>query len=301
MGNDMEEPIHDFLHYLLVERGLATNTLHSYQRDLKDYQDYIKNVELIEAWDKVTREMITRYLYALKDKGRKPATLARHTASVRTFHRFLIREGVVSHDPSDQIGVPKSERRLPKILSTEEVERLLGSAEYGGTPIGLRNKAMLEVLYATGIRVSELVQLNNEDMHLTMGFLRCLGKGNKERIVPLGGHAVQAVETYILEAKPLLVKQGSIEALFVNHHGQRLTRQGFWKILKQLALEADIHKSITPHTLRHSFATHLLENGADLRAVQEMLGHADISTTEIYTHVTKQRLKNVYSTYHPRA
>ncbi|GGE38051.1 tyrosine recombinase XerD [Pullulanibacillus camelliae] len=296
----MEDPIRDFLHYLIVERGLADNTIQSYQRDLKDYQEYIEKVERIASWEKVTREMITRYLYTLKDKGRKPATLARHMASVRAFHRFLIREGIVSHDPSDQIGTPKAERRLPKILSTQEVERLLEGPDQE-TPTGLRDKAILEVLYATGIRVSELVHLNNEDMHLTMGFLRCLGKGNKERIVPLGGHAVRAVEVYLAEAKPRLVKKKDNEALFVNHRGQRLTRQGFWKILKRLALETGIHKPITPHTLRHSFATHLLENGADLRAVQEMLGHADISTTEIYTHVTKHRLKDVYATYHPRA
>ncbi|GGH79254.1 integrase/recombinase XerD [Pullulanibacillus pueri] len=296
----MKDSVQDFLHYLLVERGLADNTIQSYKRDLYQYLDYIHNHEHIEDWTLVTRQMITQYLYALKDKGRQATTLARQTASIRSFHRFLIREGVTSHDPSDQVGVPKTERKLPKVLSMNDVERLLTAPDLA-TPIGMRDKAMLEVLYATGLRVSELVQLNAEDLHLTLGFLRCIGKGNKERIVPLGGHAVRAVENYLSEAKPFLLKKKNNDALFVNHRGERLTRQGFWKILKKLALEAGIQKTITPHTLRHSFATHLLENGADLRAVQEMLGHADISTTQIYTHVTKHRLKDVYSTYHPRA
>ena len=296
----MEDQIRDFLHYLVVERGLAENTIQSYSRDLLQYKTYINEIESVSDWNRVTYQMITQYLYSLKDKGRKATTLARQIASIRSFHRFLIREGICSHDPSDHVGVPKTERALPKVLSMKEVENLLAAPDLS-TPIGLRDKAMLELLYATGLRVSELVNLNEDDMHLTMGFLRCLGKGNKERIVPLGSYAVKAVEDYLEIGKPLLVKRKQRQALFVNHRGERLTRQGFWKILKKLTVEAGIHKTITPHTLRHSFATHLLENGADLRAVQEMLGHADISTTQIYTHVTKHRLKDVYTTYHPRA
>jgi integrase/recombinase XerD len=194
------------------------------------------------------------------------------------------------------------ERTLPKVLSLEEVEALL-EAPKTNTPIGVRDKAMLELLYATGMRVSELVNLNLSDVHLTMGFVRCYGKGKKERIVPVGSMALNALKVYLETARPKLInpKKRTNDALFLNHHGERLTRQGFWKILKKLAKEANIEKELTPHTLRHSFATHLLENGADLRAVQELLGHADISTTQIYTHVTKTRLKDVYKQYHPRA
>ncbi|MFC7391493.1 site-specific tyrosine recombinase XerD [Scopulibacillus cellulosilyticus] len=297
----MKDQVEDFIHYLHVERGLANNTMQSYRRDLNQYSAYIQDVEKVSNWQDINRTMITKYLYQLKDQGKAPATLARQTASIRSFHQFLLRENIVNHDPSHHVGVPKAERRLPKVLSLGEVEALL-AAPATATAIGLRDQAMLEVLYATGIRVSELMGLNLEDIHLTMGFLRCMGKGSKERIIPLGRMALKAMKQYIEEARPKLLKnKKQQDALFLNHHGNRLTRQGFWKILKQLALNAGITKSITPHTLRHSFATHLLENGADLRSVQEMLGHADISTTQIYTHVTKQRLKDIYTTYHPRA
>ncbi|AEH47341.1 Tyrosine recombinase xerD [Parageobacillus thermoglucosidasius C56-YS93] len=298
----LEHELKDFLHYLTVERNLAKNTIVSYERDLKKYAHYLRHVEQIQSWNDVSRLHIMQFLKFLKEKGSSPKTIARHIASIRSFHQFLLREKIADQDPSVHIESPQMERTLPKVLSLEEVEALL-EAPKTNTPIGIRDKAMIELLYATGMRVSELVNLNLSDVHLTMGFVRCYGKGNKERIVPVGSMALDALKAYLETARPKLInpKKRTTDALFLNHYGDRLTRQGFWKILKKLAKEANIEKELTPHTLRHSFATHLLENGADLRAVQELLGHADISTTQIYTHVTKTRLKDVYKQFHPRA
>ncbi|MFD5848553.1 site-specific tyrosine recombinase XerD [Cytobacillus pseudoceanisediminis] len=297
----MDDQLRDFIHYLLVEKGLAKNTIVSYERDLKSYLKYLKSEEKISSLESVQRTQIVQFLGFLKKQGKSSKTLARHIASIRAFHQFLLREKAVGHDPSVHIETPQMERSLPKVLNMLEVETLLDFPEIKDH-FGLRDKAMLELLYATGIRVSELIGLNIGDVHLTMGFVRCIGKGNKERIVPIGKTASEALEKYLNEGRGKFApKKHKDEALFLNHHGKRLSRQGFWKILKRLAQEAGIEKELTPHTLRHSFATHLLENGADLRAVQEMLGHADISTTQIYTHVTKTRLKDVYSQYHPRA
>ncbi|MEK4668311.1 site-specific tyrosine recombinase XerD [Niallia sp. FSL R7-0271] len=296
----MEEQLKDFMHFLLVEKGLAKNTLVSYERDLKSYSKYMKEVEMVSLTD-IQRAHIVRFLGFLKDNGKSSKTIARHIASIRAFHQFLFRDRVTEEDPTVHIESPQGERSLPKVLSMKEVEALL---EFPNKldHFGKRDKAMLELLYATGIRVSELIQLNMDDVHLMMGFVRCIGKGNKERIIPIGGAATRALTEYLEEGRPAFISKKEVgDALFLNHHGRRLSRQGFWKILKRLGKEAEINKEITPHTLRHSFATHLLENGADLRAVQEMLGHADISTTQIYTHVTKTRLKDVYSQYHPRA
>jgi len=296
----MEEQLKDFMHFLLVEKGLAKNTLVSYERDLKSYSKYMKEVEMVGLTD-IQRAHIVRFLGFLKDNGKSSKTIARHIASIRAFHQFLFRDRVTEEDPTVHIESPQGERSLPKVLSMKEVEALL---EFPNKldHFGKRDKAMLELLYATGIRVSELIQLDMDDVHLMMGFVRCIGKGNKERIIPIGGAATRALTEYLEEGRPAFISKKEVgDALFLNHHGRRLSRQGFWKILKRLGKEAEINKEITPHTLRHSFATHLLENGADLRAVQEMLGHADISTTQIYTHVTKTRLKDVYSQYHPRA
>ncbi|RXS89557.1 site-specific tyrosine recombinase XerD [Geobacillus sp. PK12] len=298
----MEYELKDFLHYLTVERNLAHNTIVSYERDLKKYVRYLCQVEQLQAWGEVERLHILHFLKFLSEQGQSARTIARHLASIRSFHQFLLREKIAAQDPTVHIETPQFERTLPKVLSVEEVEALLAAPQVS-TPFGLRDKAMLELLYATGMRVSELVQLNLSDVHLTMGFVRCYGKGRKERIVPIGRMAIEALAHYLERGRPQLVnpRRRATEALFLNHYGQRLTRQGFWKILKRLAKEAGIEKELTPHTLRHSFATHLLENGADLRAVQELLGHADISTTQMYTHVTKTRLKDVYKQYHPRA
>jgi integrase/recombinase XerD len=297
----MEDHLKDFIHFMIVEKGLANNTIESYERDLNSYMTYLKNVETISQLNDVQRAHIVHFLGFLKEQQKSSKTLARHIASVRAFHQFLIRDKVTDHDPSVHIESPKLEKSLPKVLNLQEVEFLLDSPKQHDH-FGIRDKAMLELLYATGIRVSELTGLNLGDIHLTMGFVRCIGKGNKERIIPVGKTATSALQQYLDNGRSQFVSKKNIDdALFLNNHGKRLTRQGFWKILKKLAGEAGIAKDLTPHTLRHSFATHLLENGADLRAVQEMLGHADISTTQIYTHVTKTRLKDVYSKFHPRA
>ncbi|WP_026570059.1 MULTISPECIES: site-specific tyrosine recombinase XerD [Sediminibacillus] len=295
----MKDEMNDFFHYLTVERGLSENTLQSYKRDLRQYQSFIADSQNVKAWETVDRHHIMQFLYYLKDNGKSSATIARTLSSIRLFHQFIVREYGISKDASLHIETPKKERKLPKVLSSEEVDKLLNIPEKNN--LAIRNKAMLEMLYATGLRVSELISLKVSDLHLTMGFVRCFGKGSKERIVPLGNVASEAVEKYIEFARAELLNRKATDALFVNHHGNQLTRQGFWKVLKAIAREAGIKKEITPHTLRHSFATHLLENGADLRSVQEMLGHADISTTQVYTHVTKARLKDIYQAYHPRA
>lgn len=296
----MKNQIEDFLHFITVEKGLAQNTINSYKRDLNNYVYYISNVEQIRTFNDVTRLVIMNYLFSLKEQGKATTTIARTIASIRAFHQFLLRERVTTTDPSLHIETPKKEFKLPTVLSSEEVDALL-SAPKANTAFDSRDKAMLELLYATGMRVSELCSLKLQDVHLNMGFVQCIGKGNKERIIPIGKLATQALSHYINYARPILMKKKKHDFLFVNHHGECLSRQGFWKILKKLTQEANIQKKLTPHTLRHSFATHLLENGADLRAVQEMLGHADISTTQIYTHVTKTRLKDVYANFHPRA
>jgi integrase/recombinase XerD len=297
----MENQLKDFLYFLRVEKGLADNTVLAYERDLRSYLLYLKNVELLQSLNEVQRVHIVHFLGHLKEQGKSSKTSARHMSSVRAFHQFLLRDKSVDHDPSIHIETPKLERVLPKILSLQEVEILLDSPKTNNH-FGLRDKAMLELLYATGIRVTELISLDIEHVHLTMGFIRVNGNGKKERIIPLGRTASEAVHGYIERGRPHFKnKKNEGQALFLNHQGSRLTRQGFWKILKKLALEAGINKELTPHTLRHSFAAHLLENGADIRAVQEMLGHSDISTTQIYTQVMKTRLKDVYTKFHPRA
>lgn len=288
----------DFYHYLQIERGLSDNTITAYRRDIDKYCIFIVKEIKKKDWKFVTRLDIVSFLRQLKEEGKSSATIRRTTSSLRMFHRFLYREEIVEIDVSQHIEIPKKERKLPNILSTEEVEALLNIKQ--DTPLHIRNKAMLELLYATGLRVTELIELKVGDFHLTMGFVHCFGKGSKERIIPVGDLALQAVSDYLQHARPML-KKGDENTLFLNHHGRPLTRQGFWKIIKKLAKQAHINKKISPHMLRHSFATHLLENGADLRAVQEMLGHEDISTTQIYTHVTKARMKDVYKKYHPRA
>ncbi|PWA13168.1 site-specific tyrosine recombinase XerD [Pueribacillus theae] len=296
----MNDHIQDFLHFLIVEKRLSKNTVLAYKRDLVAYQNYLKEKENITSVEEINRVHILNHLAELKKLGKAMTTVVRTLSSIRAFHQFLLREEIVQQDATVHIETPKTERKLPRVLSESEVERLL-SISNANTPIGLRNKAMLEVLYATGVRVSELIGLNLNDVHMAMGFIQTIGKGNKERMIPIGKLANKAISEYLTYGRPKLIKNKKENALFVNGRGSRLTRQGFWKMIKKLAVEANIKKELTPHTLRHSFATHLLENGADLRAVQEMLGHADISTTQIYTHVTKHRLKDVYKEFHPRA
>ena len=295
----MEGYVSEFINYLAVERGLAQNTLESYGRDLRQFQSYLQTSQMDFLKDS-SRSTILTYLNSLHNKGRAVSTISRNLAAIKSFYQYLVREKYLEKDPAANLESPKLEKKLPKILTVQEVEELLKQPDTI-LPAGLRDKAMLELLYATGIRVSELISLNISDINLDMGYIKCFGKGSKERIVPLGSIAARCVQDYVGRGRNKLVRTYEESALFVNHHGNRLTRQGFWKIIKKYAHEARILKEITPHTLRHSFATHLLENGADLRSVQEMLGHADISTTQIYTHVTKNRLKEVYDKAHPRA
>jgi len=295
----MEKLVEQFIHYLAVEKGLALNTLESYKRDLTAYHAFLAKTQKVTI-NQTSRSHIIAYLLELKNKNKATSTISRNLASIRSYYQFLVRDGHLSKDPSHNLESPKIDKRLPKVLSISDVEKLLQVPDIS-TPSGGRDKAMLELLYATGIRVSELVSLDIEDLNLNMGLVKCLGKGSKERIVPLGNEAIKSINSYMENNRGKLLKKDRDSALFLNHHGRRLTRQGFWKIIKKYAKMTSIESDITPHTLRHSFATHLLENGADLRSVQEMLGHADISTTQIYTHLTKARLKEVYSKAHPRA
>ncbi len=295
----MDDLLDAFLHYEAVERGLAENTVASYRRDLLSFLVFIDKSG-ITSLQQTNRMHIQAFLLEQHNEGKATATLSRCVASIRAFYTFLLQERIVDHDPAVYVRSPKLARKLPHVLTMDEVSALLATPD-PATAIGLRDKAMFEVLYATGIRVSELTSLNVSDVNLSASFLRCIGKGSKERIIPLGRLARHAVIEYTLRARHSLLRDKEELSLFVNHLGDRLTRQGFWKIIKKYAKMAGITQDITPHTLRHSFATHLLENGADLRAVQEMLGHADISTTQIYTHVTTTRLKDVYDKSHPRA
>lgn len=295
----MESYVNQFINYLDVERGLAQNTLESYGRDLHQFENYLQigNMGMLKDSNRST---IITYLSSLQSKGRAVSTISRNLAAIKSFYQYLVRERYLENDPAAKLESPKIEKKLPKVLTISEVEELLKQPS-SLLPTGLRDKAMLELLYATGIRVSELISLNISDINLEMGYIKCYGKGAKERIIPLGSIAVKCVQDYLNKGRSKLIRTYEEAALFVNHHGNRLTRQGFWKIIKKYAHEAAIDKEITPHTLRHSFATHLLENGADLRSVQKMLGHADISTTQIYTHVTNNHLKEVYDKTHPRA
>ncbi|HEY8344494.1 MAG TPA: site-specific tyrosine recombinase XerD [Bacillota bacterium] len=295
--------LQDFINYLSVERGLAPNTLESYGRDLNQYLTYLKEKKGLKSaaeLSSTTQATVAGYLLSLQAKGRATSTISRSLAAIKSFYHFLAREMLIPRDPTANLEAPKQEKRLPKVLSVEDVLKLLEQPDLK-TPAGIRDRAMLEVLYATGLRVSELVSLRLTDLNLEEGYIRCLGKGSKERIIPLGSVAVKYLQFYLNHARKFLATTPDEEILFLNHHGHGLTRQGFWKIIKKYAEKLGIADQITPHTLRHSFATHLLENGADLRAVQEMLGHVDISTTQIYTHLTRGRLKEVYDKAHPRA
>ncbi|EOS7782525.1 site-specific tyrosine recombinase XerD [Enterococcus hirae] len=295
----MNEEINDYLHYLTIERGLSLNTRKSYERDLLQYLHYLED-EQITSWQDVDRYVVINYLEKMHDEKKAPATVTRMITSLRRFHQFLRQERLTDHDPMQHIDTPKKVQKLPSTLSLTEVERLIETPDTTKN-LGIRDRAILEVMYATGMRVSELIGLKLSDLHLSLGLVQTLGKGDKERIIPLGDYAIQWLERYLDEARPLLVANPSETHVFVNHHGTGLSRQGIWKNLKQLVREAGINKEVTPHTLRHSFATHLLENGADLRTVQELLGHADISTTQIYTHITKKRMTDVYKQHFPRA
>ena len=296
----MKEDLEEYIRYLRIERGLAENTIESYNRDLGQYLDYLAKEEL-EDWYKVDRYTILSFLQHLKELKKSSATVIRMVSSLRKFHQYLKQEQRSSVDPMLHIDTPKKAQILPKVLSMSEVEKIIETPNVDEV-LGLRDRAILEVMYATGLRVSELTELKMDDLHLSLGLIQTIGKGDKERIIPIGDLAIKWIENYLKYSRIKLEKSDKRSSyLFLNHHGRKLTRQGIWKNLKAVVKKAEIEKEVTPHTLRHSFATHLLENGADLRVVQELLGHSDISTTQIYTHITKQRMAKVYKTYHPRA
>lgn len=287
-----------FLDYIRVEKGLAANSIDSYRRDLVGFAKFLQRER--KELKKVTREDLRGFLASLFQRGLSARSVARHLVSIRNVFRFLVREGKLDTDPAAEFEVPRIGRDLPKYMTTNEVDALLLQPD-PSTPLGLRDKAMLELLYATGLRVSELVGLSWSDFEINLGILRCRGKGDKERLIPVGKSALQAVENYVRQGRLALTKGRDSAFLFLNARGGRLSRVGFWKLLVRYGRAAGILTDITPHELRHSFATHLLERGADLRSVQLMLGHSDISTTQIYTHVLKERLKQVYQEHHPRA
>ncbi|MDD4587294.1 MAG: site-specific tyrosine recombinase XerD [Heliobacteriaceae bacterium] len=287
-----------FLMHLAVEKGLAANTIAAYRRDLADLVAFLRQRGVTNP-QKVTRDHLQAYLYQVKRRGLAPTTRARRLAACKGFFRFLADGGVITQDPTVLVSGPRHTRSLPQVLNVEEIQALLAGPNR--TVTGLRDKAMLETLYGCGLRVSELIGLRLHQVRLDLGFVRVIGKGDKERVVPLGFHAIKAITAYLELARGRLLREPRETHLFLNRRGKPLTRQGYWKILRTYSCRVGLEKKISPHTLRHSFATHLLANGADLRAVQEMLGHADISTTQIYTHLTLGRLREVYDHCHPRA
>ena len=287
-----------FKDYLTNVKKASSNTLSSYLRDIRQFGEYLDSHETV-GYTEANEEVLNRYISRLRGMGKSVATVSRSIASLKCFYAFLILQRIVSENPTGKLVPDKCEQKLPQILTSSEVELLLEQPECTDFK-GYRDKAMLELLYATGIRVSELISLNLDDLNLAAGFIRCASRG-KERIIPLYHGAVKALQDYVRDIRPQLVADQEEKALFVNMSGERMSRQGFWKIIKHYQEKAGIQKDITPHTLRHSFAVHLLENGADLRSIQEMLGHADISSTQIYTHVVKRQLKDVYNKAHPRA
>jgi integrase/recombinase XerD len=296
---ELSATISSFMTHVKVEKGLSSNTVEAYHRDLVKFEDFARKRKLgLEA---IRRDDLVDFLAALYRQKLESKTVARHLVTLRNFFRFAQAHELIPEDPSVHLESPKIRRSLPGYLRLEEVERLLLQPD-AKTPLGQRDKAMLEVLYSAGLRVSELIGLRVSDLDAKVGCVRCIGKGDKERIVPVGKKALGMVEKYLRDARPkLLGKVTGTPALFVNRRGHQLTRVGVWKILSQYGRRAGLRVALTPHMLRHSFATHLLERGADLRSVQLMLGHSDISTTQIYTHVVEERLKQIYKAHHPRA
>ena len=290
--------IDQFLNYLVVEKGLSKKTVAAYSRDINRYRIFIaenKSLHFSEA----DTPLILKHLILLRKSGLAARSRARHLVAIRGLYRFLVQEKVLRNDPARLIDLPKTSLKLPHVFSKKEIVRLLETPD-SSKPLGVRDAAMLELLYAAGLRVSELVNLKLQNINLEGGFVRIFGKGSKERIVQIGIHAQEKIRHYLNFVRPLRLKQAPSPYLFIARAGKPMTRQGFWKLLRRYALQAGFNKKITPHSLRHSFASHLLEGGADLRAVQIMLGHVDISTTQIYTHVTRDRLKKLHQKFHPR-
>ncbi len=300
----MQSSVDGFLDYMTVERGVSPNTLSAYRSDLAQLIEYLKTNCFNGnggGWEGVDEDMMSQYLLHLHALEYSDTTRARKVASSKSLFNFLVDEGIVTRDPTENISSPRIGRSLPDTLSADEVDTLLVSASKQETSDGMRDQAMFELLYASGLRVTELVSLNIADLDLEQGTVRCLGKGSKERLIPVHSGAVAILRRYIDEARPSFIKNTTERALFMNRRGQRLSRQGFWLILKAQSKRAGITKKITPHTLRHSFATHLLQGGAPLRHVQELLGHSSITTTQVYTHLTSEHVRTEYDKSHPRA
>lgn len=293
----MEEAIQKFIKYLHKTKKASENTELSYRRDLMKLMNYLEESGVTD-WRDVTETSLNSYILHLEEQQYAPSSVSRNIASIRAFFYYLLRRNLISGNPSDGLHPPKIEKKTPGILSVREVDRLLGMPDKD-TPKGIRDRAMLELLYATGIRVSELISLHVSDVNLKIGYITCMDR-TKERVVPFGSKARKALEAWLGEARPALLKGVDSDILFTNMNGRMMSRQGFWKILKGYAQEAGIEGEITPHTLRHSFAAHLIENGADLKSVQEMLGHSDISTTQIYLNMNIGRMRDVYEKAHPR-
>lgn len=291
--NGMKEEITNFIEYLEIEKGMSKNTLLAYKGDLLQYESFLLH-RGISSWGEVTRREIGEYLLKLHKSKLRPRSIERKLAAIRVFHRFLLKERITTNNPASLLDFPRKGTRLPAFLSYNEMKRLLASPDTN-SPLGLRDKAILELLYATGMRVSELISLNMRDLDLEIGFVRVTGKGNRERIIPVGRVAIRWVQRYIMHGR-----NGNRGVLFLNFRGGPLSRQGCWAIIKGYAKRIGIGKDVFPHMIRHSFATHMLNRGADLRSVQELLGHQDISTTQLYTHVEIQRLKRTHARYHPR-
>ena len=294
----MKDHIDNFLYFLEVERGVSRNTVQSYTTDLEKFSEHLKRIK--KTISNVEREDITEFLMVLKDSGLSSTTIARNLAALKTFWKFLVSEQIVRENIASVIETPRTWKKIPDVLNREEVERLLDAPPTKGW-MGIRDRAILELMYASGLRVSEVKDLKKSNVNLEAGFVKCSGKGGKERIVPLGRHAERAISKYLGASRERLSKKTQDDHLFLSKLGRNVSRQSIWKMIKKYALKSGIKKHITPHTLRHSFATHLLEGGAELRGVQEMLGHADISTTQIYTHINKDKLKKVHKEFHPRA
>jgi integrase/recombinase XerD len=300
----MRESVDKFLNYMTVERGVSPNTISAYRNDLSQLIEFVEGLgpeyRNGDGWRGVDAQTVASYLLHLHKRGYSDTTRARKVASAKSMFGFLVEEGIVDNDPTANVSTPRLGRSLPDTLTIDEVDTLL-SAPTGYGPETDRDRAMLELLYASGIRVGELVSLNLDDVSLDQGAVRCFGKGSRERMVPIHDHAAAVIRAYLERGRPALARAGSGAALFLNRRGLRLSRQGFWLILKQWAVRSGVHKRITPHTLRHSFATHLLRGGAPLRHVQELLGHASITTTQVYTHLTSEHVRTEYEKAHPRA
>ncbi|WP_017548910.1 site-specific tyrosine recombinase XerD [Salinicoccus carnicancri] len=294
---DFEGNIDEYLLFLSVEKGLSQASISSYRQDLKRYQAFLEN-RGVQDYSAVDTELIILFLKLLKEEGKSAKTITRMQSTLRNYHQFLLNEDVVKSNPAIRLHTVKEDKKLPVYLTVEEMETLLRTPD--DSTAGTRDRAMMELLYASGLRVSEVIDMKTTDLNIDMGFIRVRGKGSKERIVPMTDHVGRLLTSYMANERLILLKNDDVDALFITNRGKGFTRQGLWKTIKKYEMLSGIGKNITPHTFRHSFATHLIENGADLRAVQEMLGHSDISTTQIYTQISAVKIREMYTQYHPR-